>query len=58
MLVVNDKSQVPDNMKRSHSRIVMEKDKQAANRSKWENLQRKINALRSENESLKKSLFD
>lgn len=58
LLVVNDRSQVPDNMKRSHSRVIVEKDKQVANRSKWQNLQRKINALRNENESLKKSLFD
>jgi hypothetical protein len=38
--------------------VTNERDRSPINKAKWDNLQRKINALRSENETLKKSLFE
>ena len=57
VLIKKDKSPVKAGV---HSKVIVmnDRDKQVSNRNKWENLQKKINALRNENDILKKSLFE
>lgn len=47
--IVPDRSPVKDMYAKGHSRVVVAEKDRGGNRQKWENLQRKISALRSEN---------